>query len=388
LDIFNHLLQVNENSILILFDDKQNIWFSLKDVIKSLGYVNVDNAINTITINEDYKIRYIKLRPSCAQEGLKTIHPQQIFINESGLYEVLSFSKKDLARQFMDKYFKEIMPKIRRTGQYTMNDKDKKNLDKLNKQIENYKAETTYYHNKYKFVPSENGYLYVNQNNSIKDGNEVKCFKIGYAKDMKERLSGYKVGNFKHKLLCYIPLDVNRRQIETCVKNKMKPHLLKLTTDTICYTTLKNLKEEILDCIDQIKTHICHCTICKKTYEFNKITTHKCNKIDKFIDVDKEINSIGSKASKGSEKGAKLAKASKGSEKGAKLAKASKGSKKGSKSPKNSKKGSKLAKSSKKGSKLAKSSKNSKKGYKLAKSSKSSKRSSKLAKTSKKVLKK
>lgn len=154
LDIFNHLLQVNENSILILFDDKQNIWFSLKDVIKSLGYVNVDNAINTMKINPDYKIEYSKIRYSCSQEYLKNMQPRQIFINESGLYEVLSFSKKDLARQFMDKYFKEIMPKIRQTGQYTMNDKDKKNLDKLNKQIENYKTETTYYHNKYKFVPS------------------------------------------------------------------------------------------------------------------------------------------------------------------------------------------------------------------------------------------
>jgi hypothetical protein len=121
----------------------------------------------------------------------------------------------------------------------------------------------------------------------------------------------------------------------------MKPHLLKLVTDTICYTTLKNLKEEILDCIDQIKTHICHCTICKKTYEFNKITTHKCNKIDKFIDVDKEINSIGSKASKGS-KGSKKSKASKGSKKskalkGSKKSKALKGSKK-SKASKGSKK--------------------------------------------------
>ena len=177
---------------------------------------------------------------------------------------------------------------------------------------------------------------------------------------MKERISGYKVGNFKHKLLCYIPLDVNRKQIETCVKNKMKPHILKLTTDTICYTSLKNLKEEILECIDQIKTHICHCTICKKTYEFNKITTHKCNKIDKFIDVDKEINSIGSKGSK----------ASKGSKKGAKLSKASKLSKKVSKASKGSKKGAKLSKASKLSKKVSKASKGSKKGTKLAKSSK------------------
>ncbi len=171
-------------------------------------------------------------------------------------------------------------------------------------------------------------------------------------------------------------MDVNRKQIESCVKAKLKPHLLKLVTDTICYTSLKELKEEILECIDQIKSHVCHCTMCKKKYEFNKITSHKCNNIEEFINVNKKINLIGSK---GSKKGFKLAKASKGS----KLSKASKGSKKGSKLAKASKES---KKGSKKGSKLAKSSKGSKKGSKLSKASKRSTtlKSSKLTKTSKK----
>ncbi len=194
------------------------------------------------------------------------------------------------------------------------------------------------------------------------------------------------IGNFKHRIYCYIPLDINRRDVEKCVKAKMKPHLLKLTTDTVCYSTLKDLKEEIINCIEEIKDHICHCTLCKKTYKFNNLTSHECNKIGKFIDVDKNISSVSSKVSKSSKKGSKLAKSSKSSKKGSKLAKSSKSSKKGSKlakSSKSSKKGSKLAKSSKsskKGSKLAKS---SKKGFKLAKSSKSSKKGSKLAKSSK-----
>jgi hypothetical protein len=159
------------------------------------------------------------------------------------------------------------------------------------------------------------------------------------------------IGNFKHKILCYIPLDINRKDVEKCVKAKMSPHLLKLTTDTVCYATLKDLKEEIINCIKEIKDHICHCTLCKKTYKFNKLTTHECNKIGKFIDVDKEISSVSSKSSK---KGSKLTKSSKSSKKGSKLAKSSK--------------------TSKKRSKLAKSSKTSKKGSKLAKSSKSSKK--------------
>jgi prophage antirepressor-like protein len=361
LEIFNNILKINEKEIIILFDNDGDIWFSLKDLIILLEYTNVKNAVRTIDINEKNKIKYENLRGTNALVPLKNIQPHQLFINESGLYELLLKSSKPIAKLFIEKYTQEIMPIIRKTGKYIMNNKDKQKLNELNTTIDNYKQEMTYYNDKYKFKPSDNGYLYINQNNSIKDGKEIVCFKIGYAENMKKRLKEYKVGNFKHKLLCYIPLDINRGDVEKCVKNKMKPHLLKLTTDTVCYTTLKDLKNEILECIDQIKTHICHCTLCKKTYEFNKLTTHECNKIGKFIDVDKEINSIGTK------KGSKLTKSSKSSKKGSKLAKSSKSSKKVSK----------IAKSSEKGSKLVKSSKSSKKGSKLTKSSK---KGSKLAK--------
>ena len=63
LDIFNHLLEINKNKILIIFDVNANIWFSFKDIIKSLEYVNIDNAISTITISKDNKIKYNQLRP-------------------------------------------------------------------------------------------------------------------------------------------------------------------------------------------------------------------------------------------------------------------------------------------------------------------------------------
>ena len=49
----------------------------------------------------------------------------------------------------MDKYFKEIMPKIRKEGIYELSKNDKIKLDKLNNKLENYKQEVTYYHDKY-----------------------------------------------------------------------------------------------------------------------------------------------------------------------------------------------------------------------------------------------
>ena len=54
----------------------------------------------------------------------------------------------------MNKYYVEIMPKIRQSGQYIVNEKDKQKLNELNTTIDNYKQEMTYYNDKYKFKPS------------------------------------------------------------------------------------------------------------------------------------------------------------------------------------------------------------------------------------------
>jgi hypothetical protein len=84
----------------------------------------------------------------------------------------------------MDKYFKEIMPEIRKTGKYISNKNDMNEIKKLNNKINNYKTELNYYDN-YKFEPSEYGYLYIN--NQTKDGNLIKCYKIDYDKDIEIR---------------------------------------------------------------------------------------------------------------------------------------------------------------------------------------------------------
>ena len=57
------------------------------------------------------------------------------------------------------------------------------------------------YDNKYNFETSKFGYLYINEDNQIKNGIKYKCFKVGFTLNMKKRVKEYKVVNFKHKLL-------------------------------------------------------------------------------------------------------------------------------------------------------------------------------------------
>jgi len=155
LQIFDHLLKINENEIFIVYDNDGNIWFKYRDLLKALGYSDIDHTINEMQISDENKSYYKNIKNVCTGVNPSAhIKHNTILINESGLYEVLSLSKKDLAKEFMDKYFKEIMPKIRKEGIYKLSNNDKKKLDELNNKLDNYKQEMTYYNDKYKFTPS------------------------------------------------------------------------------------------------------------------------------------------------------------------------------------------------------------------------------------------
>ena len=58
-----------------------------------------------------------------------------IFIDEAGLYKLLSNSKKDLAEKFKDEIFSNILPNIRKTGEYIVNKNEKEKLKTLNQEI-------------------------------------------------------------------------------------------------------------------------------------------------------------------------------------------------------------------------------------------------------------
>ena len=61
-------------------------------------------------MNLDYSTKKIELhflKIKIRRTSMSPLHPQTIFINESGLYQILANSTKPLAKVFMDKYFKQ-----------------------------------------------------------------------------------------------------------------------------------------------------------------------------------------------------------------------------------------------------------------------------------------
>jgi hypothetical protein len=115
---------------------------------------------------------------------------------------------------------------------------------------------------------------------------------------MTKRMQLYKVGNFNYKPLAYITLNfTNGKEIEDCVKDIYKPHIIKLKSDTLCHLTLTKLKESILTCIDRLNDHICNCMICKKTYKFKNLDTPENNEYMKI-----SLNALGSYSTEDEEK--------------------------------------------------------------------------------------
>jgi len=87
-------------------------WFCLRDVCDVLGVENSSRVATEICksdgVRETYPIRDRLGRPQFP-----------VFINEPNLYRVIFRSNKVEARRFQDWIFEEVIPTIRKTGQYT-----------------------------------------------------------------------------------------------------------------------------------------------------------------------------------------------------------------------------------------------------------------------------
>ena len=86
-------------------------WFLGKDIAEALGYSNTRDALATHAMDEDKNTVVIS-------DGKKRGNPNQIIINESGLYALIFGSKLESAKRFKHWVTSEVLPQIRTTGIY------------------------------------------------------------------------------------------------------------------------------------------------------------------------------------------------------------------------------------------------------------------------------
>lgn len=104
----------------IIVDPKGDVWFVASDVAKSLGYVNAKDAIKRHVDDDDSIILQVSNNQwGVNQSLLKTRYIDNIrIINESGLYSLILSSKLESAKRFKKWVTSEVLPSIRKTGEY------------------------------------------------------------------------------------------------------------------------------------------------------------------------------------------------------------------------------------------------------------------------------
>ncbi len=103
-------------------DVNGEIWFCAMDVCNALGYENGRDAVAKHVDTPDVAKRYIGVVTGKRTDGSNaTQNVQLTFVNESGLYSLIFGSKLERAKKFKKWVTSEVLPSIRKTGQYSVN---------------------------------------------------------------------------------------------------------------------------------------------------------------------------------------------------------------------------------------------------------------------------
>ena len=103
------------DGILRVYGTSSSPWFSGKDIATILGYVNTNQAI---TKNVDEEDRCVLENTTISAVDGSNSKPHSVLINESGLYSLILRSKKKEAKDFKRWVTSEVLPSIRKTGEY------------------------------------------------------------------------------------------------------------------------------------------------------------------------------------------------------------------------------------------------------------------------------
>lgn len=263
IDIYQNIININGKKILVLIDKNKKIWFALRQIFSLLDYKNIKQELKRVEIDENEILsinELLKIIPNENKIEYNNMQPHMKMVSESGLFMLLDKSKKSKALELKRILYTEVLPSIRKTGEYKLNKEDKFKLKKLTKKIQLLQKEqsiiklTTKKYTKYNNL-SGKGFLYVLKVKILKDGKEKQCYKIGYTSNLNKRLETYKTGHPDIELVYYENVGVSKKQLEKCVLNLNIIKRLSNKNEIICDSSLEEIKNEIIDCKKIIKKY-------------------------------------------------------------------------------------------------------------------------------------
>jgi prophage antirepressor-like protein len=208
--------------------------FVAKDIAEMLGYKNTTKAMID-HIDEEDKITFEQLNSRVERIVIPlNFQPHTVLINESGLYSMILRSKLVKAKKFKRWVTSEVLPSIRKTGQYNIEQKlEQKYLEvtsKINEDLKNARNKLLSYQKKHSYHKFKKGScLYI-----ISDSESCLCtdgcvrknkYKIGIeGTNINRRLQEHRT-SIPTLRIDYLIYTEDSLYIETSVLKKFKDRL-------------------------------------------------------------------------------------------------------------------------------------------------------------------
>jgi len=128
-DIISKIFTYNDEDVLVILDENKKPWYRGKDICEILEYAKPRNAIAS-HVKPKYKKSLADMTPGI-RASFK-IDKKTIFINNTGLFQLVSHSQKPEAEALWEFITEEVLPKLFATGTYSLPAKES-DIERLNK---------------------------------------------------------------------------------------------------------------------------------------------------------------------------------------------------------------------------------------------------------------
>lgn len=230
IDIYNRVLKYNGKPVYIAFHSKtEEPYFNANQVCELLKYEKVKEALRNNVSPEN--ISYLKNIVKNYKSLYKNVQGNTKFLNEAGLNEIILKGRKE----YSDKIYKwitgEVMPSIRKYGEYRLNHEYKKQIDELNNKLKEKQQEIEVLkHNLKKQKYPEDGAVYIMRvinDNMDFDENQIIDIKFGRTRNMNKRVKNYNPCTKNKVQILKIIYVKDPKNIEKCVMKKMEEKQIK-----------------------------------------------------------------------------------------------------------------------------------------------------------------
>jgi prophage antirepressor-like protein len=210
IDAEKEIFQFEGHKFMAFFVDddegKWDVWIKGSEAAEVLGYANMDQAVR-VHVTKKNKCTFAVLMEtfeSLRDRDMKKMHPDTMFVNMSGFFNLIHRSKKETAKKIRDWIDEEVLPSLARYGVYVMQP-DKIVIKKLyNKEmILKYHMRPVVY------------IIYVGKYNGI------HLFKYGLTRDIMRRIYREHKKQFDTCKVIYIGDCVNCEAVEQLFEDHM-----------------------------------------------------------------------------------------------------------------------------------------------------------------------